>query len=60
MTAAKSEKAKYAEKTRLAELAKQRLAPGKSAKVYTVRPCMCCGRDFRSEGIHNRLCGSCR
>lgn len=24
------------------------------------RPCMCCGRLFESEGIHNRLCSSCR
>lgn len=24
------------------------------------RPCMCCGREFTSEGIHNRLCGYCR
>lgn len=25
-----------------------------------VRPCMCCGRKFRSEGIHNRLCQLCK
>ena len=24
------------------------------------RPCMCCGRSFESEGIHNRMCGFCR
>ena len=24
------------------------------------RPCLCCGRPFPSEGIHNRLCGGCR
>ncbi|GAB1361995.1 hypothetical protein MASR1M32_12310 [Rhodobacter sp.] len=24
------------------------------------RPCMCCGREFASEGIHHRLCNSCR
>ncbi|OJY35783.1 MAG: hypothetical protein BGP11_16030 [Rhodobacterales bacterium 65-51] len=24
------------------------------------RPCMCCGRNFDSEGIHNRLCAHCR
>ena len=24
------------------------------------RPCLCCGRTFRSEGIHNRLCTPCR
>lgn len=24
------------------------------------RPCLCCGRVFDSEGIHNRLCNPCR
>lgn len=24
------------------------------------RPCLCCGRPFDSEGIHNRLCNECR
>lgn len=24
------------------------------------RPCLCCGSSFASEGIHNRLCNSCR
>lgn len=24
------------------------------------RACMCCGHNFTSEGIHNRLCGHCR
>jgi hypothetical protein len=24
-----------------------------------VRPCITCGADFRSEGPHNRMCGSC-
>lgn len=24
------------------------------------RPCMCCGRPFQSEGIHNRMCDPCR
>lgn len=24
------------------------------------RPCLCCGREFASAGIHNRLCGQCR
>ena len=23
------------------------------------RPCLCCGRPFPSEGIHNRLCIRC-
>ncbi len=26
----------------------------------TTRPCMCCQKPFESEGIHNRMCGSCR
>lgn len=24
------------------------------------RPCMCCGRTFASDGIHNRMCDPCR
>lgn len=24
------------------------------------RPCLCCRKDFRSEGAHNRLCEYCR
>lgn len=24
------------------------------------KPCMCCGKPFASQGIHNRLCGFCR
>jgi hypothetical protein len=24
------------------------------------RPCLCCGQEFQSEGIHNRLCDPCR
>jgi hypothetical protein len=24
------------------------------------RACLCCGHGFESEGIHNRMCGSCR
>ena len=27
---------------------------------YTKRKCMCCGHTFKSEGIHNRMCGWCR
>jgi hypothetical protein len=25
-----------------------------------VRPCLCCGHKFQSEGIHNRMCDRCR
>lgn len=24
------------------------------------RPCLCCGTEFPSEGVHNRLCSRCR
>ena len=24
------------------------------------RPCLCCRSEFESEGIHNRLCDTCR
>ncbi|PTW99138.1 hypothetical protein [Pararhodobacter aggregans] len=24
------------------------------------RPCLCCGREFLSDGIHNRMCNPCR
>ncbi len=24
------------------------------------RACLCCGEPFPSEGVHNRLCGTCR
>jgi len=27
---------------------------------YTVRACMTCGNDFKSEGPHNRMCSHCR
>ena len=43
--------------------ARPRRSPGphhRPATEVTLRPCMCCGRDFPSEGIHNRLCDRCR
>ena len=30
------------------------------AKRRKVRPCLSCGHEFQSEGIHNRMCNSCR
>lgn len=30
------------------------------AKKRGARPCMCCGKVFTSDGIHNRLCDPCR
>jgi hypothetical protein len=29
------------------------------AKKTGLRPCMCCGEAFPSEGIHHRLCAAC-
>ncbi|MEI2806209.1 MAG: hypothetical protein V9G18_09785 [Albidovulum sp.] len=34
-------------------------AKPKPARI-TRRACLCCGQEFTSEGIHNRLCGYCR
>lgn len=39
-----------ATKQRAADLAKKRMD----------RPCLRCGTSFASEGIHNRMCASCR
>lgn len=44
-----------AETNRDAMAAKENLA-----RKRVTRPCMCCHRPFDSEGIHNRLCDSCR
>lgn len=30
------------------------------ARQPQVRPCMCCQREFNSDGAHNRLCDPCR
>lgn len=37
-----------------------RNAAAARAKGKKERPCVCCGQTFLSEGIHNRLCNSCR
>lgn len=34
--------------------------PKTRPKPGTVRPCLCCRKDFLSEGAHNRLCNRCR
>ena len=34
-------------------------AKGKPPEIKR-RPCMCCGVTFDSQGIHHRMCGSCR
>ncbi len=39
-------------------VARQRAADLAAKRM--VRPCMCCGHPFMSEGIHNRLCTPCR
>jgi Zn finger protein HypA/HybF involved in hydrogenase expression len=30
------------------------------ARKRVSRPCTCCGNPFQSEGIHNRMCDTCR
>lgn len=40
------------------EIAARKRAERDACAVW--RPCLGCGRLFPSEGIHNRLCGSCR
>lgn len=37
-----------------------RLAALPESRRPRERPCLCCGRRFESEGIHNRLCNPCR
>ena len=32
----------------------------KIKKNYTIRPCLACKGDFKSEGIHNRICDLCK
>lgn len=44
-----------------AEMLRDRLQHEADAKAKRgPRPCMCCGKTFESEGIHNRLCPHCR
>ena len=31
-----------------------------NAKYVRVRTCLCCHNKFVSEGVHNRMCPSCR
>lgn len=44
----------------LAEAALDRLEREARHGKPRIRPCLGCGRDFRSEGKHNRLCKGCR
>lgn len=44
-----------AEQNRDANEAKDNLA-----RKRVKRPCLCCGDLFLSEGIHNRMCDTCR
>lgn len=37
-----------------------RLAGAPKRRTRITRPCLCCRRDFESEGAHNRLCQHCR
>lgn len=36
----------------------QKLADAAARRI--VRPCMCCRKEFQSDGIGNRLCQNCR
>ena len=45
-------------KTHLASVERQ-LDDMKARAAMRIRPCLCCGTSFESEGIHNRLCASC-
>lgn len=42
------------------ELAERKVEELERAEKRTRRNCMCCGTPFMSEGIHNRLCATCR
>ena len=44
----------------LAESALERILKDRRAARHRIRPCLCCGQRFRSEGPHNRLCAHCR
>lgn len=34
--------------------------PSRQEPKSSWRPCICCGREFRSEGIHNKICQRCK
>ncbi|MCT4554665.1 MAG: hypothetical protein N4A53_08260 [Pelagimonas sp.] len=40
--------------------AEDRLARLQKKAKTKHRKCLCCRKKFKSEGIHNRLCNSCR
>jgi hypothetical protein len=42
------------------EVAERSLERVQRRRASRVRPCLCCGSPFVSEGAHNRLCGGCR
>ena len=42
------------------EWLRKHLAAQPASKGPRKRPCLCCGREFTSEGPHNRMCTSCR
>ena len=43
-----------------APAAGRRWARGRRERVATERSCLCCGRKFRSQGPHHRMCDRCR
>lgn len=50
----------YATKSQAAGIAGRWKKEADEAARKMVRPCICCGTDFDSQGIHNRLCCICR
>ena len=40
--------------------AEQRMEVLKRTDASSFRRCMCCTKEFESEGPHNRLCNTCR
>lgn len=51
---------KYATLCEAASTAGRRQKEDDERARKTVRPCLCCQGAFQSEGIHNRLCDTCR
>ena len=48
------------EKCSLAELNRLRISIGLKPIESKIKSCLCCHKNFESEGAHNRLCRECR
>jgi len=57
---ARTEQAKRDSYARRVAKSKATISAKREAKGQQYRPCMCCHRDFFSDGPHNRLCANCR